>query len=243
MSTKPTKKILYSIGGKGGGGKTTAAVSLVDFLINEKVPVLLVDADIENKKKGSLSYFFKDTPKVDIRTPRGLDPFVDRLVSEDIPIVLADMGAGSGKETFRWFNEMHGALHDDGIGFLGIGVVTGDSSTVETVLNWANELKGRTEYLIIRNHRDGDDFGYLESTEPGQRFLKASKAPIIDMEGRSTDIQIALTNGGLSLRQALNASPEVAGPVLSKYSSKIRMRSYVNRIESEFRKILDTLLP
>ena len=81
--TKPKKKIVYSIGGKGGGGKTTAIVSVVDFFLNEKVPVLLVDADIENKKRGSLSYFFKDTPKVYIRTPRGLDDFVDRLLGEE----------------------------------------------------------------------------------------------------------------------------------------------------------------
>jgi hypothetical protein len=41
----------------------------------------------------------------------------------------------------------------------------------------------------VRNHRNGDDFSALESSDPGQRFLKVSKAPVIDMEARLDDIQ------------------------------------------------------
>jgi hypothetical protein len=52
------------------------------------------------------------------------------------------------------------------------------------------------DYLVIPNHRDGDDFSYLESTEPGQRFLKAAKPTMIEMEARVADIQRELVNRG-----------------------------------------------
>jgi hypothetical protein len=62
------------------------------------------------------------------------------------------------------------------------------------------------DYLVIRNNRDGDDFSYLESTEPGQRFLKAAKPTMIEMEARVADIQRELDNRGLSLRQAIECA-------------------------------------
>jgi hypothetical protein len=63
------------------------------------------------------------------------------------------------------------------------------------------------------------------------------------MEKRVPDIQQELNDRGLSLRQALTASNDVLGPILSKDSAKIRMRGYVNRIEREFARVIDTLLP
>ena len=47
----------------------------------------------------------------------------------------------------------------------------------------------------------------------------------------------------LSLRQALEAPSEIAGPFLSRAVSKIRMRGYLTRMNAQFRKVVDTLLP
>jgi hypothetical protein len=241
--TSDKKKIIYSIGAKGGSGKTTALVSLADFFHGAKVPVTLIDADVENRVRGSFANFFNGTPKIDIRSKHGLDDFVDRVTSDHTQLVLADMGAGSGRETFRWFDDMYEPLREAGIVFLGVGVVTGEAATVDTVLHWASTLKSRTEYLIIRNHRNGSDFHYLEASESGKQFLKVAKPTIIDMEERIEDIQEELGNRGLSLRRALDASSDITGPLLSKFSSKVRMRGYLTRIENQFKKIIDTLLP
>jgi len=158
-------------------------------------------------------------------------------------MVLADLGAGSGKFTFKWFDDMHDPLQEAGVRFLAIGVVTSEVATTETIFNWANALKSRTDYLIVRNHRNGDDFSALENSEPGQRFLKVSRAPVIDMEARLDDIQRDLDKRGLSLRQALEAPSEIAGPFLSRAVSKIRMRGYLTRMNAQFRRVVDTLLP
>lgn len=216
--------------------------SLADYLYSENCPVMMFDADIENKVQGSLSHFFKETTKIDITTPHGFDGFVDKVLSNDAPMVLADLGAGAGKWTFRWFNDMHEPLKEAGVSFLAIGVVTSEVATMETVFNWANELRDRCQYLIVRNHRNGDDFGYLELPEV-QKFLKQSRAPVIDMEARHEDLQREMDKRGLSLRKALDAPAEIAGPLLSLAVKKMRLRGYLIRMENQFKKIVETLLP
>src|SRR5271165_7126674 len=219
MSNKSNnqKRIVMSMGGKGGGGKSTLMTSLVDFFHAENCPVTLIDCDTENKVHGSFSHFFKEALKVDITTPSGFDEFVEKVLCDNAPMVLADLGAGSGKFTFKRFDDMHDPLQEAGVRFLAIGVLTSEVATTETIFNWANALKSRTDYLIVRNHRNGDDFSALEQSEPGQRFLKVSKAPVIDMEARLDDIQRDLDKRGLSLRQALEAPSEIARPELANH--------------------------
>jgi hypothetical protein len=236
------KKCAFIKGGKGGTGKTTVACALADFYHGAGIPVTLLDADMENRSRGSLSHVFKGTPKINIRTKHGLDEFLDLIEAGAPRLMLADLGAGSGEDTFKWFDEMYEPLKDL-LSFLAIGVVTTEAASVETLFSWSNELKGRTQYLVVRNHRNGDNFAYLEASEAGKQFLRLAKPQIIDLEARLDDIQGELSNRGLSLRQALEADPETAGPLLSKFSSKVRMRGYLTRIEAEFKRVIDVLLP
>ena len=57
------KQIIFTEGAKGGGGKTTLLSSLADFFLAESIPVKLIDADIDNKSRGSLSHTFQRHPK------------------------------------------------------------------------------------------------------------------------------------------------------------------------------------
>ena len=237
------KQILFTEGAKGGGGKTTFIASLADFFIREGFPVKLVDADIDNKTRGSLCHLFKGTPKLDIRTKHGLDEFIGMVLDEGAQTVLADLGAGNSKETWEWFDKMHENLQLEGIRCLAIGVCTNDSSTASAILDWANALQDRVDYLLVKNHVVGDDFNYLFEYEPGKKFLQLAKPAIIDMEARLPDIQQALNDRGLSPRQALEASNEVAGPLLSKSYNRMRIRGYVNRLEKQFAEIIDVLMP
>ena len=63
------------------------------------------------------------------------------------------------------------------------------------------------------------------------------------MERRLPDIQQELNDRGLSLRAALEAPGEIAGPVLSKSYNRMRIKGYVSRIERQFSEIIDVLLP
>src|SRR5260370_848451 len=91
------KQIIFTEGAKGGGGKTTLLSSLADFFLAESIPVKLVDADIDNKSRGSLSHLFRGTPKIDIRTDHGLDQFIGLVLDDNAQTVLADRGLGLRK--------------------------------------------------------------------------------------------------------------------------------------------------
>src|SRR5271166_4597297 len=67
-------------------------------------------------------------PKIDIRTDHGLDQFIGMVLDDNAQTVLADLGAGSSKETWAWFEQMHDSVREEGIRFLAIGLVTNDSS-------------------------------------------------------------------------------------------------------------------
>jgi len=237
------KQIIFPEGAKGGGGKTAFMTSLADFFLHEGFPVKLVDADIDNKTRGSLSHFFKGTPKLDVRTKHGLDEFIAMVLEGNAQTVLADLGAGSSKETWEWFEKMHDDLKAESIRCLAVGVCTNDSATASGILDWANALQDRVDYLVVKNHVVGDDFSYLFESEPGRKFLQLAKPAVIEMEERLPDIQQALNDRGLSPRQALEASNEAAGPILSKSYNRMRLRGYVNRLEKQFSQIIDVLLP
>jgi MinD-like ATPase involved in chromosome partitioning or flagellar assembly len=100
------KRIILSMGGKGGVGKTAVMVGLADWFDSNQIPVRLLDLDTENKARGSLAHFYGNrVPKLNIHTPAGLDGFVDRLM-DGAPVILADMGSGSGQVTHEWFDRM-----------------------------------------------------------------------------------------------------------------------------------------
>src|ERR1035441_3095591 len=84
------KRVILSMGGKGGVGKTSVMTGLAEWFEENGIPVKLLDLDTENKARGSLTHFFGGrVPKVDIHTSAGLDAFIDELM-DGAPLILAD---------------------------------------------------------------------------------------------------------------------------------------------------------
>ena len=123
------KRVILSMGGKGGVGKTSVMAGLAEWFGANQIPVKLLDLDTENKARGSLTHFFGgQVPKVNIHTPAGLDAFVDEL-TDGPPVILADMGAGAGQVTYEWFDKMFSDVTEAGIAFTAVGVVTADPAS------------------------------------------------------------------------------------------------------------------
>ena len=174
MNAQPkNKRVVFTMGGKGGVGKTGLMVTLAEWFEANEIPFTLLDLDTENKARGSLKHFFNGSvAKVDIHTPAGLDAFVDHLES-GAAIILADMGAGSGQVASDWFDAMYEDVAATGARFTAVGIVTPDPASVESVLAWANRLQERAQYLIVQNATSPQsDFSYWESahrpSKPGQ---------------------------------------------------------------------------
>jgi MinD-like ATPase involved in chromosome partitioning or flagellar assembly len=204
--TEFSKRVVFTMGGKGGVGKTGVVVALAEWFQANEIPVTLLDLDTENKARGSLKHFFNGTvTKVDVHTPAGLDAFVDHL-DGGTPIILADMGAGAGQVAAGWFDSMYEDVAATGVRFTAVGIVTPDPASVESVLAWANRLQDRVEYVIVENATSAlADFTYWRSTKQANQFRQAFTPAILQMEFRLAELENPLRQHGIQLAKSQTA--------------------------------------
>ena len=235
------KRVILSMGGKGGVGKTSVMTGLAEWFQENGIPVKMLDLDTENKARGSLAHFFGgQVPKVNIHTPAGLDSFVDQL-ADGPPVILADMGAGSGQVTYDWFDKMYPDVSEAGIVFTAVGVVTSDPASVESVLDWATHLQKRSAYLIVENQISQQaDFTYWRESEQAEQFQRMFAPAVIRMDYRLPDLENALRNHGVTLGAVAARRTDV--PELQKASLVMRAQSYRRRMFTEFDRVKELLL-
>lgn len=240
--TAKEKRAVFTMGGKGGGGKTDWMVVLAEWFAAHGIDYTLLDLDTENKTRGSLSHYFDGrSHKVNINTPAGLDAFVDYL--EDGPrIILADMGAGSGQITAEWFDSMYEMVAASGVGFTAVGVVTPDPASVESLLEWANRLQDRVQYLVVKNRISPlADFRYWEASEPAIRFREALDPRVMEMAFRLAEIENPSRQHGVTLSQISARQTDI--PQLRRASLVMRAQSYRKALFDEFDRVKEVLLP
>lgn len=240
MST--SKRVIFTMGGKGGVGKTGVMVALAEWFEANQIPVALLDLDTENKARGSLKHFFDGTvTKVNIHTPAGLDAFVDHLEG-GASIILADMGAGAGQVAADWFDAMYDDVAALGVSFTAVGVVTPDPASVESVLAWASRLQDRVQYVVVENATSAiSDFTYWNSTEQAQRFREAFSPEILQMEFRLAELENPIRQHGVQLGQVVERKVKVSE--LNRASLVMRAQSYRRRLFAEFDRAREAFLP
>jgi len=236
------KRIVLSMGGKSGVGKTAVMTGLADWYETNQIPITLLDLDTENKARGSMAHYFGNrAPKLNIHTPAGLDGFIDHL-ADGAPVILADMGAGAGQVTHDWFDRMYSDIADVGIVFTAIGVVTDDPASVESVLAWAARLQDRVAYLIVENSiMQHAHFTYWRESVQAIEFRKIFNPAQICMDFRLPDLENASRNHGATLGDV--AARRTDAPELHKASLVMRAQSYRRRMFAEFDKVRELLLP
>ena len=236
------KRVILSMGGKGGVGKTSFMTALAEWFDSNQIPVKLLDLDVENKARGSLAHYFSGcVPKVNIHTPAGLDAFIDEL-ADGPPVILADMGAGSGQVTHEWFDRMYPDVAEAGIAFTAVGVVTSDPASVESVLAWAARLQKRAAYLIVENSiANHTDFRYWRESEQALEFQTVFTPAVIQMDYRLPELENAARNHGVTLGDIARRSHNALE--LQKASLVMRAQSYRRRMFAEFERVKDLLLP
>ena len=240
--TEFSKRVIFTMGGKGGVGKTGVVVALAEWFQANEIPVTLLDLDTENKARGSLKHFFNGTvTKVDVHTPAGLDAFVDHL-DGSTPIILADMGAGAGQVAAGWFDSMYEDVAATGVRFTAVGIVTPDPASVESVLAWANRLQDRVEYVIVENATSAlADFTYWHSTKQANQFRQVFTPAILQMEFRLAELENPLRQHGIQLGHVADRKTMV--DELKRASLVMRAQSYRRRLFSEFDRAREAFLP
>jgi hypothetical protein len=234
-------RVVLSMGGKGGVGKTNVMTGLAEWYAEHQIPVTLLDLDTENKARGSLRHFFGHAPKINIHSPEGLDAFLDYLETGP-PILLADMGSGAGRVTHAWFDEMYEPVARRGILFTAVGVVTADPASVESVLTWADRLQRRVAYVIVENETDANaTFTYWRDSAQARAFQRAFDPAVIQMAYRLPHLETAMRNHGVTLSQVVHRQTTVPELQLSK--AVLRAEGYRTRLFEQFDSVKDLLLP
>jgi MinD-like ATPase involved in chromosome partitioning or flagellar assembly len=241
-STPTSKRVILTMGGKGGVGKTSFMLVLAEWFETHQIPVTLLDLDTENKSRGSLKHYFDGTvTKVNIHTAAGLDAFVDHL-AEGAPIILADMGASSGQVTHEWFDSMFEDVTATGVAFTAIGIVTPDPASVESILSWAARLQDRVNYVVVENATTHQaDFSYWRASEQAQQFRAVFQPIILAMEFRLPELENPARQHGVTLGQIVERRLKI--PELQRASLVIRAQSYRRRLFEEIEKAKGLLLP
>src|SRR5215472_252741 len=243
MKTENTnKRIVFTMGGKGGVGKTGLMVALAEWFEAHEIPFTLLDLDTENKARGSLKHFFNGSvSKVNIHTPAGLDTFIDHLES-GTSILLADMGAGSGQVASDWFDSMYEDVSATGARFTAVGVITPDPASVESVLAWANRLQDRVQYVVVQNATGPQsNFSYWDSAEQAIRFRESLSPTVVRMEFRLAELENPARQHGVRLGQVATRQNSV--DELKRASIVMRAESYRRRLFSEFDRAKEMFLP
>ena len=240
-SNSPSKRVIFTQGGKGGVGKTEVALSLATWLREHKDHPLLLDFDIENTNKSGLQSFYPEAEKINLHQHSSLDEFFRVCQRADTDIVLADMGAGAGEATFNWFNEAFDAAADMDIAFTAIGVTTNDAGSVQSILKWATELRDRVDYVIVLNEMHSPRCGFEYWHQAADAFVTKMRPSVMTMSARVEEFQAEVRNQCVTLAQIIEG--DVESDYFRYIKNLVPAKRYQRQLFTGFEEAAAILLP
>lgn len=240
MSKTKQKLIVFTIGGKGGVGKSWLITQLIDWYLANKVPFQALDLDNENN---TLSRFFNKAEFVEISSERDLDKMIEQVAESAITLTVIDMRAASTDRIAPWWKQIDfDTLRDQyGVRFTAIGVVDSSADSVANIGFWAKGVlhKG-IEFVIAQNKVRGEELSYSNSAQR-QQYQATLNLAEIELPKLEDWVHRELENTDLSIRRALELE-DPASP-LTKFMTRSRLKKYQQAVFSEFEKIKNRLLP
>ena len=232
--------ILFTQGGKGGVGKTTVITALTGWIRAKGFDPILLDFDNENREKSSFQGFYPEAQKIDIHAPDSLDR-VFHFLEAPGTVVIADQGAGSGAETFSWFDRT-AEIVQEFADVTSIGIVTKDPGSVASVLSWAYHLGGRVRYLIVLNELvRGTGFDAWCTTPQVNEFVASAQPSIIAFQNRNPDFEDMLRANHLTLEKVINKEHSISW--FHSLTRIVQARRYQQEAYNAFESASHILLP
>ena len=238
------KRVVFTMGGKGGTGKTTVMSGIAEYLTNHAgITPELIDLDWENKGRGSLHSFFSDSQKIDIRVPTAYDILLNRAFQTQTDVVLADLGAGSGARMHEWFDHVYAHGHKMGLPlrFTAVGVVDDDPASRQSVLEWANHMQDRVQYLIVLNHRRSQELKPAWSGRDVEEFEKAFSPVVIELDNRDGEIEQLMRERKRTLSSVVDEG--MTEGALNVPATYIRIFGYREALFQQLAKADSVILP
>jgi CobQ/CobB/MinD/ParA nucleotide binding domain len=232
--------IIFTQGGKGGVGKTTVVTALTGWVRTKGFDPVLLDFDSQNRDKSSFQSFYPEAQKIDIHAPDSLDR-VFHFLEKPSTILIADQGAGSGEETFSWFDRTAEIVREFA-NVISIGIVTKDPGSVESVLTWAYHLGDRVRYLIVLNELvRGTGFDAWCTAPQVNEFIAAARPSVIAFQNRNPDFEDMLRANQLTLEKVISRQHSISW--FQSLTRIVQARRYQQEAYRAFESASHVLLP
>ena len=211
-------KLILTQPGKGGVGKTTIAAAIADYLIGKEVVVEMLDAD--ERSGAGLAHFQPKAKRISITKRDALDA-LGNAIAGGSQVVLCDMPAAREAETSKWFADVAAGLSEVA-DIVTVCVISPDPGSIPPIIEWAKEIKGLTEYVLIRNEQEQPDCDWHFWQPKEMAFLEMTGGEVFDLKSINPDLQAAIRVSGETLARVASGS---AKPELSGLIWKIRAQS------------------
>lgn len=237
-----TKKlVVFSIGGKGGVGKSWLICLLIDWYKSLGLKFHAVDLDNENS---TLSRFFTDAEFIEVSSERDLDGMIEKIVDGETPLTIIDMRAASTDRIEPWLRKVDfESLHSDhGVRFTAIGVVDSSTDSVANIGFWSKDVLGSNpniRFVIAQNKVRGDDLSYPTSNE-AKLYRETLNLVEIEIPKLEEWIHQKLEVSDFRVGSALSVTD--AGNALNKFMTRSRLKKYQQTVFAELEKARDRLV-
>ena len=144
------------------------------------------------------------------------------------------MGAGAGVPTYGWFEKMFEDSREMDIRFTAVGVTTNDPGAVISILQWANKLRRKVDYLVVLNAMRAADegFDYWHDDPSVKKFIELAQPHVMQVDARIPEFQTELRNLELSLADVVDG--KTASPFFKKTMQIVRARRYQRNLYAGF---------
>jgi cellulose biosynthesis protein BcsQ len=95
--------IIFTAGAKGGTGKSSILRFLVTYLRENDLDPTLLDMDDESR---TLGRYFPEAERVEMKKVPSNDILIRKVVTEGKKLIVADLKAGTGRDTLLWWKDV-----------------------------------------------------------------------------------------------------------------------------------------
>lgn len=233
-------RLIITLGGKGGVGKTSALISLADYLTISDRPFIALDADGENRNKTTaFSHAVPQAEPVKLHKLESMDRLLQ--VAAENGMVLVDLPANASREFIVWFDSVvtEDILDELNLEIFGIGSITCKPGTFASVAEWAAKLQHRFTYTVVLNRAEAaaDDtneeaFSEFFGSRAGQSFQEIFTPPIVEMPFLGTGaIQLMAVAGGLPTAVSYSSH--------GIFTDRVRLRGWVQNMHRQWQEVFE----
>lgn len=190
-SASKSKILIFTLGGKGGVGKTLTLATVADYLTSKHIEFSAFDCDTENAgKESAFSASVPSAGRPNLRSLKDCDNLLTAASETSCSVTLADLPANASGDFLEWWDQVVSGetLEALNLRLVGIGVITPEPGTLASVIQWSQRMQDNCEYVVSMNHRvdqrvkQSREQMFTEYYSDGaRRFVEVAKPKVVEI--------------------------------------------------------------